>query len=213
MDLVTFVRATGVKEPSASIWLAPMNGAMTRFSIDTLARQAAFLAQTSYESRCFPVPPVEESFNYSISRLGEVFRHLTPQQCESMGRRPGESAVPLARQILLASTVYGNRQGNGPASTQDGWKYRGSGLIQLTFRDNFKAAGDALGMDLVSNPDFVREDPTVAALVAGWYWSQHGCNELADHGDFFSITAKINPGMEGEVDRARAFAMATHAMA
>lgn len=212
MDLVTFVRATGVKEPGASIWLAPLNSAMSRFSIDSFARQAAFLAQTSYESRGFPVPPVAESFNYSISRLGEVFRHLTPQQCESLGRRGGEKSIPLARQILLASIAYANRNGNGPASTQDGWKYRGSGLIQLTFRDNFKAAGDALGMDLVANPDSVREDPAVAALVAGWYWSQHGCNELADHGDFFSITAKINPGMEGEVGRVHAFAMAKRAM-
>ena len=55
--------------------------------------------------------------------------------------------------------------GNGPEDTGDGFKFRGRGLIQLTGKDNYKRAGQALGLDLVNKPELV-ERPDVAAKVA-----------------------------------------------
>jgi Chitinase class I len=46
--------------------------------------------------------------------------------------------------------------------------YYGRGLVQLTWYDNYKKAGDALGLDLVNQPDLMlRLDISVAVLVRG----------------------------------------------
>jgi putative chitinase len=212
MDQATFMAATGASAASADFWLAPITAAMQRYQIDTPDRQAAFLAQVAYESGHFPLPPVAESFNYSVERLGEVFSSLTPAQCSALGRQPGEDCVPPDRQEQIANLAYQNRYGNGPAESGDGWRFRGSGLIQLTFRSNFAACAKGLGVDVVSNPDLVRNDGNVASLAAAWYWQSRGCNELADAGEFAAVTAKINPAMEGEAGREAAFEVASGAL-
>ena len=61
--------------------------------------------------------------------------------------------------------VYANIIGNGPASSGDGWKYRGRGFNQLTGIANYKKYGNIIGKDLVGNPDLVN-DPNVAAEIA-----------------------------------------------
>ena len=52
----------------------------------------------------------------------------------------------------------GNDLGNLPA-TNDGYTFRGRGLNQLTGRGNYDYFGDKIGVDLVSNPDLVNENP------------------------------------------------------
>jgi len=47
----------------------------------------------------------------------------------------------------------------------DGYRYRGRGFNQLTFKSNYKTYGNIIGEDLVSDPDKVNE-PDVAAKVA-----------------------------------------------
>jgi hypothetical protein len=58
----------------------------------------------------------------------------------------------------------------------------------------------------------VRNDANAAALVAGWYWKSHGCNELADAGHFDLITKAINPAMAGAAGRDNAFMIASNAL-
>ncbi|XP_052150308.1 chitinase 11 [Oryza glaberrima] len=48
--------------------------------------------------------------------------------------------------------------------------YYGRGPIQLTHKYNYQLAGDALGLDLVNNPDLVSSDPVVAFRTAIWFW-------------------------------------------
>ena len=43
--------------------------------------------------------------------------------------------------------------------------------------------------------------PDVAFRIAGWYWDNHGLNQLADKGDFKDITYRINGGQNGEATR------------
>jgi putative chitinase len=85
-------------------------------------------------------------------------------------------------------------------------------LIGLTFHDNFEAAGEALSLDLVGEPDRVRSDPALAALVSGWYWSSRGLNVLADAGNFLGITKRINPAMLGSSHRNQLYAAAKEAI-
>uniref|UniRef100_A0A452ZUG3 chitinase n=1 Tax=Aegilops tauschii subsp. strangulata TaxID=200361 RepID=A0A452ZUG3_AEGTS len=49
-------------------------------------------------------------------------------------------------------------------------RYYGRGPIQLTHDYNYRQAGDALGLDLLGNPDLVSTDPVVAFKTAIWWW-------------------------------------------
>lgn len=52
------------------------------------------------------------------------------------------------------------------------------------------------------NPDLVAT-PMYAALTAGWFWSTHGCNQLAEAGNWTGLTKKINGGTIGLDDRVK----------
>jgi putative chitinase len=92
--------------------------------------------------------------------------------------------------------VYSSRMGNGPAESGEGWKYRGRGLKQLTGKDNYARCGQALGVDLIGNPDLLLE-PLYAARSAGWFWKANNLSAFADAGDIKGMTKKINGGFIG----------------
>lgn len=106
-----------------------------------------------------------------------------------------------------AQRRYEMRYDLGNIAPGDGFKYRGRGLMQTTGRANFKATGEALGVDLVARPELL-SDPSLAARSAGWYWKARGLNALADAGDFERITKKINGGLNGYADRLGLYAAA-----
>jgi hypothetical protein len=56
--------------------------------------------------------------------------------------------------------------------------YYGRGFIQLTWRDNYKQCGQALGLDLISNPDLMLV-PDPAAQALAWFWKAHGIATIA----------------------------------
>jgi putative chitinase len=47
-------------------------------------------------------------------------------------------------------------------------------------------------------------------LTAGWFWSTHGCNELADAANWTGLTKRINGGTIGLNER---ISHTVHAMA
>lgn len=195
----------------ANKYAAPLQTACDRYSINTPQRLAAFLAQIGHESASLSA--TAESFDYSVAALMTTFpREMSFPMAQKYGRASTEKVAPLARQMQIASIVYSNRFGNGATSTGDGWTYRGSGLVGTTFKANYKAAGDDLKVDLVANPDLVRNDASTAALVAGFFWINHGLNSLADSGDFEAITRRINPAMAGAADRDKRFVRAKVAL-
>lgn len=60
--------------------------------------------------------------------------------------------------------------------------YYGRGPIQLSWNFNYKAAGDALGIDLLRNPYLVEQDSAVAWKTALWYWNtQSGPGTMTPH--------------------------------
>ena len=60
--------------------------------------------------------------------------------------------------------------------------YHGRGPIQLSWNFNYKAAGDALGLDLLRNPDLVKTNASVAWQTGIWYWmTQRGPGTMTPH--------------------------------
>lgn len=208
MNQNTFQTAAGISSELAARWFSHVVATMDEFGITTPARQAAFIAQVGTESAGFKT--LSESFNYSIAGLSIFGSRLTASQREQLGRRNGESSLPVERQRAIANLVYGGRYGNKAAG--DGYKFRGRGLKQITFLDNYLACGRALGIDLITNPDLLLQDE-YAARSAGWFWKANNCNSFADADDFTGLTQRINGGTNGLADRKARLVIATKALA
>jgi putative chitinase len=106
---------------------------------------------------------------------------------------------------IASGEAYEGRADLGNTEPGDGRRFKGRGLIQLTGRANYRAFGNAIGIDLLSgdNPQRVATDPALAVEVACWYWQARGLNPLADADDAEAVTRKINGGLNGLADRLR----------
>ena len=174
-------------------WVDALNETFTRFGISTPRQQAAFIGQCGHECRNFTL--MEEGLTYKTAeRLMKIFPRRFPTP---------ESATPFVNNPkALANKIYASRMGNRDEASGDGYRFRGRGCIQLTGADGYFHAGKALGVDFWANPDLVAT-PQYAALTAGWFWSTHNCNNLAEAGDWIALTKKINGGTIGFDDRVK----------
>jgi len=192
--------AAKVKDPAK--WLDAVVETCVEFEINTPQRIAAFLAQTSHESGGYTM--LVENLNYKAATLAACW----PNRFAVLGPdkkpiRENGKLVPTAvansiagKPELIANLVYSNRMGNGPAESGEGWLYRGRGLKQLTGKDNMRRCGEALGLDLINEPDLLLT-PINAARSAGWFWKTNNLSAFADAGDIKGMTKKINGGFIG----------------
>ena len=184
----------------AAAFVGPLNAAMQRYAIDqNPGRMAAFIGQCGHESGQLTV--LVENLNYSAQGLANTWPSRYAVAPAASPRTPNELAIKLARRPeAIANNAYANRNGNGPESSGDGWKYRGRGLVQVTGRSNYVTAGAALALDLVQHPELL-ELPWNACMSAAHFWSLNGLNDLADAGNTVAITRKINGGTKGLEER------------
>jgi predicted chitinase len=82
----------------------------------------------------------------------------------------------------------------------DGVKYHGRGFIQLTGRDNYRMASEALGLDLLNRPNLA-SNPEIAAKIAVWYWNTRVKPKVQNFDDTVAVTKTINNAMFGLDDR------------
>lgn len=106
---------------------------------------------------------------------------------------------------IASGDAYEGRRDLGNTEPGDGRRFKGRGLIQLTGRANYRAFGEAIGVDLLSgdNPERLSTDPGLAVEVACWFWQARGLNVLADADDVYAVTRRINGGLNGLADRLR----------
>jgi len=197
------VQGTGCTEKVAEVWLPYFNSILPNFSIDTPLRVAAFLSQVGHESGGLAL--LEENLNYSAEALANVWPKRYAKTLQNgvyaknpVGRYlPSNLALQIARKpVLIASNTYANRMGNGSVESQEGWKYRGRGLLQLTGKSNYAELTLNTGIDFVSNPDLLKE-PAYALISACLYWKNNNLNRFADKKDIESLSKAINGGLIG----------------
>lgn len=184
----------------------PFNETFQRFGILTPAQQASWIGQCGHECGNFRI--LEENLNYRAPTLLKLFPKTPKRQ---WGFTPEEAAAYEKQPQKIANRIYGNRMGNRDEASGDGWRFRGSGFLQLTGHSNFYHAGQALGVDFVMQPELVRT-PMYAAQTAGWFWQTHKLNQYADKGDFLTMTKRINGGTIGLEDRIKHINHALHVL-
>lgn len=139
-------------------------------------------------------------------RLDESLRYTTIGQLRRTwpSRFPTDASArafiwdpsdPDREDIALANKVYGGRMGNEENGTadDDGWRYRGGGMMQTTGRDGYRAMG------FEDNPEALRE-PVTAFKTAVREWARRDLNPLADRYDTVAIRRKLNGGTIGLAD-------------
>lgn len=162
---------------------------LPEYEITTSLRLAHLMAQISVE--CAAGTAIEENLSYSASRLMVVWPSRFPTL---------DAARPFANNPrLLADHVYGGRMGNR-ADTDDGWNFRGRGLLDITGADQYSAIGAECDLDLKDNPNLV-SDPAHALEVACAYWKMTNCNAYADRDQIVAETKVINGALTGLADR------------
>lgn len=97
----------------------------------------------------------------------------------------------------LANKVYGGRMGN--TQPGDGWRNRGSGLIQITGADNLRAVQAATGIPVYDHPELLRQ-PTAEALRVCIAWWE-GQIPDAIMGNIVKVSKAVNGGTIGLSER------------
>lgn len=124
----------------------------------------------------------------------------TLRKCHFLAQILHESGSLNYVKELASGTAYEGRKDLGNVVKGDGVKFKGRGLIQITGRNNYKACGATLGLNLIENPGLL-ELPENAVKSAIWFWNLKKLNRFADIDNIMSITKLINGGFNGLQDR------------
>jgi putative chitinase len=159
-------------------------------------RVAHFMAQVLHESGGLAIQ--YENLNYSADRLPAVW----PTRFQPKGPLSGQDYAHNARK--LAGEVYGGRMGN--VQPDDGYNFRGRGLLQTTGRAGYAQITVAVRRKHANAPDFQLNpesvlDPTWCLCVAAAGWVDAGCNAFADQDSVRNVTKAINGGLIGLSER------------
>ena len=169
--------------------------------ISNMRRQASIMAHMCVETGGFRT--LEENLNYSAPRLMQVWPNRFPNEAIAT-----ECAHNPEK---LACRVYNGRMGNRPG-TDDGWVYRGKGLLQLTGRGNYQLLGKRMGVPASTIADWII-DPEHALECACQIYNMLNVGPAADAGDMKLQTRRINGGYNGLAERQKYYTMAMRILA
>lgn len=136
------------KKENAKIFLDTMK----QKGITNPFTQAAIMAVISKESEFMPK---SENLNYTSAQMQKVF-----------GLKKETADKLVGNQEAIGNAVYGDKGGNGP---NEGYKYRGRGLNQITFKETYSRIGKQIGQDLVSNPDLLNNIHVASAAAIQFF--------------------------------------------
>ena len=174
--------------PNYPEWFDLLQKFLPQYDVNTPFRVAAFLANTAHETGNYTI--LEENLNYSKDRLLKIFKkYFNEANVDKYANK----------KILIVSRVYANRMGNGSEESQEGYIYRGKGLIQITGKDNTTALSKAINKSLSETSKYLltKEGALVGSL---YYWKTNNINRLADLNDIAKVRKAVNGGAIGIED-------------
>jgi putative chitinase len=165
-----------------------------KYGFDSPLVVAHFGAQASEE--CGAGLEMIENMNYTAERLREVFpTHFSASMATNYAHNPR----------MIADLAYGGRMGNARPPSDDGWKYRGAGLSQVTGREGVEKLQTFLdeheaGFNIIDSPELIIDpDHTLECGVADFVVC--GCLPFAQRDDIVGVTKHLNGGLNGLADR------------
>ena len=104
----------------------------------------------------------------------------------------GRMYLPVREEI---SPIQANEQYNGilgnVVGSNDGFNFRGGGLIQLTGRDNYAKYGTELGIDLLNNSDMTLDLSTSAKILAQFF-KDNGIDSFCNAQNWLKCRSAVN---------------------
>ena len=170
---------------------------MKALSMDTCWVKAHFFAQATIETGY--TLNISENMNYKRERFEDIFpskifkgrwtkdgkwvsdRDKNGKRIYKDGmKRTLDKVYSITdtqeRKIVLANIAYANKNGNGDYYSGDGWRFRGSGLVQITGRENYSKIQHLintrfkLNVDIMTNgADTINGDDRIATLASMCY--------------------------------------------
>lgn len=171
-----------------------LSEAWQEFGLDSRNARAGFLGIIGGETGG-QLQVKRENMMYSPSRGNAVFG-ARGRKCAVLA--PLDDAGKVVRDDkgrAYASCVYENMYGNGPRETEDGWNYRGGGMIGWTFKELYAKGSKALGVDFLNNPDLLGE-PRNSVRAAVWFVTKlkpqcHKLLQAEDEGSYMQACLMV----------------------
>ena len=198
---------------------------MKALSMDTCWVKAHFFAQATIETGY--TLNISENMNYKRERFEDIFpskifkgrwtkdgkwvsdRDKNGKRIYKDGmKRTLDKVYSITdtqeRKIVLANIAYANKNGNGDYYSGDGWRFRGSGLVQITGRENYSKIQHLintrfkLNVDIMTNgADTINGDDRIATLASMCYVyiclkgnPQLFCNKVRNTNSFSKAVGK-----------------------
>ncbi len=186
------------------------NNANTKFGLDSCQQKAHFFAQVLQEIGPSINVQDGEDLHYRVETLSEHFAKfsisgrkgglpndlaykygiINKKNIEYLKKISGKKNLTFqgANVQMIANIAYSNRKdlGNGSMESNDGWNYRGRGIIQITGKEKYETINNAIksdypifGIRINANNINNLKEGTVASMA---YWKEYGCKKRADEG-------------------------------
>ncbi len=197
-----------LSEDNAQILANMINQYGSSYGINTNYKLRHFLSQIAHETGGLSNLNIAENFNFSTANrlmtvFGKYFSYTDPNK-----ENPD---TYLNNPSKVGSFVYKNRMGNGNAQSQEGYKYRGRGLIQLSGKENYQNFQNHYiqrfgeNIDLITNPELITNNTELAIISAMWFFKNNVIDKTSLRNNIDStvlaITHKVNGGENGFADR------------
>jgi len=177
-----------------------------QFGLNTADKLRHFLAQAAAETGGFSTLNKTENLRYTTAeRLVKVY----PKKFSLTDPSKHNPNDYLGNPQAVGNLVYSNRFGNGNEASGDGFLYRGRGLLQLTFKDNYIAFKDFYNnsfgdqIDPVSSPGIIASDTKLSVLSAMWFFKTNILDKMTVNANTAveRISVKVNGGTNGLPER------------
>ncbi len=194
-----------------------INAKAAAFKLDTRIRQRHFFSQIKGEVGD-TLAGKTENWNYSpeaLKRFSSYYKNH-PKEAEQDGylRDPATGAfIRRADERAIGRKHFQRLNGNRASNPEDGYNFRGRGLIQLTgyekysgFMQNYANYWDDAIPDTVNSPELIN-NTLYAIRSAMYFWLEYNVYLAADNGNGYAdvklVTRRVNGGSEG-LDRRQA---------
>lgn len=187
--------------------------------INTKEKLQHFLAQVGHETGGLNTLNITESTYWTTDwKLAKTYPNRFTMDSARANTNPNLYYAPdyLQNSQAVANIAMCCKFENGSVSSGDGWSYRGRGILQLTWKENYRRfkewynANHDPDLDFVTNPDLISSNDTLSILSGLWYFKVRVLNRTTIDGttSVEKVTPFINSESKGINDRKQRFQVA-----